>query len=73
MLGRSSLLLYVAHVALIAFVLDEWFQGQTLPAFLTLYALMAVSLWSVAWLTQRYRRPVKALRERLWSAVRAGL
>ncbi|MES1183543.1 MAG: heparan-alpha-glucosaminide N-acetyltransferase domain-containing protein [Myxococcales bacterium] len=70
-LGRSSLLLYVAHVALIAFVLDEWFEGQTLPAFLALYGVMALSLWSVAWLTQRYRRPVKALRERLWSAVRA--
>jgi uncharacterized membrane protein len=70
-LGRSSLLLYVAHVALIAFVLDEWFQGQTLPAFLALYGVMAVSLWLVAWLTQRYRRPVRALRERLWSSVRA--
>jgi uncharacterized membrane protein len=57
-LGRSSLLLYVAHVALIAFVLDEWFEGQTLPAFLGLYGVMGVSLWLVAWLTQRYRRPV---------------
>jgi uncharacterized membrane protein len=70
-LGRSSLLLYVAHVALIAFVLDEWFQGQTLPAFLALYAIMALTLWAVAWLTQRYGRPVKGLRERLWSSVRA--
>ncbi len=40
-LGRSSLLMYVIHVALIAFVLDEWFQGQTLPAFLALYGVMA--------------------------------
>ncbi len=63
-LGRSSLMLYVIHVALIAFVLDEWFQGQTLPAFLTLYALMALSLWSLAWAAQRYGSPVKALRER---------
>jgi uncharacterized membrane protein len=70
-LGRSSLLLYVIHVALIAFVLDEWFQGQTLPAFLALYGVMALSLWALAWATQRYRRPVKALRERLVSAVRA--
>ncbi len=64
-LGRSSLMLYVIHVALIAFVLDEWFQGQTLPAFLLLYALMAVSLWALAWAAQRYGRPLKALRERL--------
>ncbi len=70
-LGRSSLMLYVIHVALIAFVLDEWFQGQTLPAFLALYALMAVTLWSLAWAAQRFRRPARALRERLVSAVRA--
>jgi hypothetical protein len=70
-LGRSSLLLYVTHVALIAFVLDEWFEGQTLPAFLALYGVMAVGLWLLAWATQRYGRPIKALRERLTSAVRA--
>lgn len=63
-LGRSSLMMYVIHVALIAFVLDEWFQGQTLPAFLTLYGLMALGLWSLAWATQRFR-PGIALRERL--------
>lgn len=54
LLGRSSLLLYVVHVALIAFVLDEWFEGQTLPAFLGLYGAMAFSLWGLAWLWQRY-------------------
>jgi uncharacterized membrane protein len=54
-LGRESLVLYVGHVALIAFVLDEWFEGQTLPAFLALYATMALGLWAVAWLLQRYR------------------
>jgi uncharacterized membrane protein len=54
-LGRSSLLLYVAHVALIAFLLDEWFQGQTLPAYLALYLARAVSLWVLAWVTQRGR------------------
>jgi len=54
-LGRSSLLLYVAHVALIAFLLDEWFQGQTLPAYLALYGVMATSLWLLAWATQRGR------------------
>jgi uncharacterized membrane protein len=54
-LGRSSLLLYVMHVALIAFVLDVWFQGQTLPAFLALYGVMAASLWALAWATQKYR------------------
>jgi uncharacterized membrane protein len=63
-LGRSSLMMYVIHVALIAFVLDEWFQGQTLPAFLTLYGLMAIGLWSLAWATQRFR-PGTQLRERL--------
>jgi uncharacterized membrane protein len=58
-LGRSSLMLYVIHVALIAFVLDEWFEGQTLPAYLALYAVMAVSLWSLAWAAQRGRRWLK--------------
>jgi uncharacterized membrane protein len=58
-LGRSSLMLYVIHVALIAFVLDEWFEGQTLPAYLALYAAMAVSLWSLAWAAQRGRRWLK--------------
>jgi uncharacterized membrane protein len=70
-LGKSSLLLYVMHVALIAFVLDEWFKGQTLPAFLALYGVMALSLGALAWATQRFERPLKALRERLMSAVRA--
>jgi uncharacterized membrane protein len=54
-LGRESLVLYVGHVALIAFVLDEWFEGQTLPAYLALYGAMALGLWAVAWLLQRYR------------------
>jgi uncharacterized membrane protein len=70
-LGRSSLLLYVTHVALIAFVLDEWFEGQTLPAFLTLYAVMGVSLWALAWLAQRSQRWLKALRERRADVARA--
>ena len=52
-LGRQSLMMYVVHVALIAFVLDEWFEGQTLPAYLTLYGVMAVSLWALAWAAQR--------------------
>ena len=70
-LGRSSLLLYVMHTAVIAFVLDEWFEGQTLPAFLALYGAMALGLGAVAWASQRYGRPMKALRERLTAAVRA--
>jgi len=59
-LGRSSLMLYVAHVALIAFVLDEWFEGQTLPAYLGLYVAMALSLWALAWATQRLRRRTRS-------------
>jgi uncharacterized membrane protein len=55
-LGRASLVLYVVHVALIAFVLDDHFEGQTLPAFMGLYAVMTLSLWGVAWLWQRYAR-----------------
>jgi uncharacterized membrane protein len=55
-LGRASLMMYVVHVALIAFVLDEFFEGQTLPAYLALYGLMAVSLWTLAWAAQRWRR-----------------
>ncbi len=70
-LGRSSLLLYVSHVALIAFVLDEWFEGQTLPAFLTLYAVMGLSLWALAWLAQRSRRWLKLKRERRADVARA--
>ncbi|HEY6077602.1 MAG TPA: heparan-alpha-glucosaminide N-acetyltransferase domain-containing protein [Polyangiaceae bacterium] len=70
-LGRSSLLLYVSHVVLIAFVLDEWFAAQSLPAFLALYAVMGVSLWSVAWLAQRSRRWLRALRERRADVARA--
>jgi len=54
-LGRASLVLYVGHVALIAFVLDDWFEGQTLPAFLGLYGALALSALAVAWLLQRYR------------------
>lgn len=64
-LGRASLMMYVVHVALIAFVLDEWFEGQTLPAYLALYAVMAASLWTLAWATQRFRRSRKQLRERI--------
>jgi len=52
--GRSSLLLYVVHVALIALVFDEWFQRRTLRGFLALYVGMALSLWLVAWAKQRY-------------------
>jgi uncharacterized membrane protein len=52
--GRASLVLYVVHVALIAFVLDEYFEGQSLPAFLALYGAMALTLWAVAWLWRRY-------------------
>lgn len=70
-LGRESLMMYVVHVALIAFVLDEWFEGQTLPAYLALYAVMAVSLWTLAWAAQRFRRSRRQLRDRLTSAVRA--
>ncbi|HVY29941.1 MAG TPA: heparan-alpha-glucosaminide N-acetyltransferase domain-containing protein [Polyangiaceae bacterium] len=66
-LGRASLMMYVVHVALIAFVLDEWFEGQTLPAYLALYAVMAVSLWTLAWATQRFRRSRKAPRARIAS------
>jgi uncharacterized membrane protein len=52
-LGRSSLLLYVSHVALIAFLLDEYFEGQSMPVYLMLYAGMGVTLGSVAWLAER--------------------
>jgi uncharacterized membrane protein len=55
-LGRSSLLLYVVHVALIAFVLDEWFEGQRLPEYLALYGIMATLLGLLAWTTQKSRR-----------------
>lgn len=63
-LGRASLVLYVAHVALIALLLDEWFEGRTLPAFLALYGAMSLVLWLFAWLVQRYRSPGRGLEDR---------
>jgi uncharacterized membrane protein len=63
-LGRSSLIMYVTHVALIAFVLDEWFEGQTLPVYLGLYAVMLLALSGVAWATRRGRRWLKQVRNR---------
>lgn len=54
-LGRASLVLYVAHVALIAFVLDEWFKSQAMPTFLGLYGAMTLGSWGIAWLLSRYR------------------
>jgi uncharacterized membrane protein len=54
-LGRASLLLYVAHVALIALVLDEVFRDRALPAFLTLYAGLAGALWLLAWAAKARR------------------
>jgi uncharacterized membrane protein len=54
-LGRASLVLYVLHVALIASVLDENFEGQPLPAFMGLYGALVLGAWGVAWLWQRYR------------------
>lgn len=55
LLGRSSLLLYVAHVALVALVLDELFPARSLPTFLGLYAAMTGALWLLAWASERYR------------------
>jgi uncharacterized membrane protein len=64
LLGRWSLLLYCAHVALIARVLDELFRGQALPAFLVLYGGMTGALWLLAWAAERFRatRPKKPTR-----------
>jgi uncharacterized membrane protein len=71
-LGRASLVLYVAHVALIALLLDEWFEGQTLPAFLGLYGALALVLWVFAWLVQRYRSPGRGLDDRTHGARTPG-
>jgi uncharacterized membrane protein len=71
-LGRASLVLYVAHVALIALLLDEWFEGQTLPAFLALYGAMSLVLWLFAWLVQRYRSPGRGLDDRTHSPGTTG-
>ena len=43
-----------------------------LRAYLALYGVMAVSLWTLAWATQRWRRQWKQLRERLASVERAS-
>lgn len=56
LLGRRSLALYVIHVALIALVLDELFDGRSLPEFLALYAGMTGSLLGCAWAMERGRR-----------------
>ncbi len=72
LLGRSSLLLYVAHVALIALLLDEWFEGQALPEFLVLYAGMALGLWGVAWAAERGRRWARRATARPTTPIRAA-
>ena len=59
-LGRSSLLLYVAHVALIALLLDEYFKRQPLPAYLGLYVALTIGLWLLAWTAQRGRGWLRA-------------
>jgi uncharacterized membrane protein len=71
-LGRASLPLYVAHVALIALVLDELLEGQTLPAFLALYGLMTTVLTALAWCWERYRSPRRGLEDRAHGTRTAG-
>lgn len=71
LLGRSSLLLYVSHVALIALVLDEWFAGQSLPAYLTLYGSMALGLAALAWVAQKSQRWLTGAHARRSSTDRA--
>ncbi len=68
LLGRSSLLLYVAHVALIALWLDERFEQQTLPTFLALYAALTLTLTALAWAARESRRRLSSRRERAAAA-----
>ena len=46
--GRASLLMYVAHTVLIAFVFER-FGPRRVPGFLALYAVHVTVLWIVAW------------------------
>jgi uncharacterized membrane protein len=71
-LGRASLPLYVAHVALIALVLDELFEGQSLLAFSALYGAMTLALGTLAWCWQRYRSPARGLDDRAHGARTTG-
>lgn len=54
-LGRSSLLLYVTHIAVIAFALRKHYADLGLPSFLALYVALLVGMWLLAWTTQRWR------------------
>lgn len=54
-LGQCSLELYVLHVALIAFWLDDAFAERELAAYLGLYAALLFGLSALAWLRLRYR------------------
>lgn len=71
-LGGASLPLYVAHVALIALLLDELFERQRLPTFLALYAAMTTVMMALAWCWQRYRSPSRGLEDRAHGTRTAG-
>lgn len=58
--GRSSLFLYVAHTAVIAFVLDTFFERQPFPGFLALYFAHAAVMWGLAWLWIRALRATRS-------------
>ena len=57
--GRASLLIYVSHTVLIAFVFER-FGHQPLHRFLALYACHVVVLWGVARLRASFARPATA-------------
>jgi uncharacterized membrane protein len=46
--GRASLLMYIAHTVLIAFVF-KGFGPRRIPGFVALYAVHLAVLWAVAW------------------------
>lgn len=58
--GRAALAMYVAHLAIIAFVLKPWFEHESLLTFGAVYLAHAVVLW---WLALAIRR--------LWPAPRS--
>jgi uncharacterized membrane protein len=54
--GRAALAMYVAHLALIAFVLKPWFERESIVTFGITYLVLALALWWLA-LAIRWRWP----------------
>ena len=57
--GRASLLMYITHTVLIAFVFNVYFGTYELPVFITLYLVHTLILWGVATGIQQLKKGKK--------------